>query len=186
MPCLWAVTPCLMELTSSFASSPPHHLISASHRIQIPKILVELSVGKRVGNPDSHTLLVGVLTGTATLEAVWQHLLTRKMCIPCDSAITVLHIFSRETVARVQMFTAALILSAKPKATQMSINRGMRFKTFLSCAVVQESETDQHLKSGSCEPNPGQQTHSIHVAQYFCSIQSATVLVESILVICGS
>lgn len=56
MPCLWAVTPCLMELTSSFASSPPHHLISGSHRIQIPKILVELSIGKRVGNPDSHIL----------------------------------------------------------------------------------------------------------------------------------
>lgn len=107
------------------------------------------------GNPDSHTLLVGVLIGTSHFGGSLAASVNRKMCIPCDSAITVLHIFSRETVARVQMFTAALILSAKPKATQMSINRGMRFKTFLSCAVVQESETDQHLKSGSCEPNPG-------------------------------
>lgn len=132
-----------MKLTSSFASSPPHHLISALHRIQIPKILVELSIGKRVGNADLHTLLAGVVIGTATLEAAWQHLLSCKVCIPCDSAVTVLHIFSRETAAHVQTFTAAPVLSAKPKVAHMFINRGMGLKTFLSYAVVQEGETDQ-------------------------------------------
>lgn len=91
----------------------PRHLISASHRIQIPKILVELSIGKSVGSPDMHTLLVGALIGTATLEAIWQHLLKCKTCTHCDSAVTVLSIFSRETVARVLMFTAASIIRVK-------------------------------------------------------------------------
>lgn len=74
---------------------------------------MELSVGKSVGNPDLHTLLVGVLIGTATLKAIWQRLLKCKMCIPCDSAMILLHVFSRETFAPVQMFTAALILAVK-------------------------------------------------------------------------
>lgn len=93
--------------------STPHNLIRASHRIQIPKILVELSVGKSVRNPDLHTLLVGVLIGTATLKAIWQHLLKCKMCLLCDSAITLLCGFSRETFTPVQMFTAAPILAVK-------------------------------------------------------------------------
>lgn len=74
---------------------------------------MELSVGKSVGNPDLQTPLVGVLIGIATLKANWQHLLKWKMCIPCDSAIILLHVFSRETSAPVRMFTAALILTVK-------------------------------------------------------------------------
>lgn len=104
----------LLQLVCCFASSPPpHNLISASHRVQIPKILMELSVGKTVGNPDLQTLLVGVLIGTVTLKANWQRLLKWKMCIPCDSAIILLHVFSRETSAPVQMFTEVLILTVK-------------------------------------------------------------------------
>lgn len=102
----WSLHPALLPLHT-------RHLISASHRIQIPKILVELIVGKSVRNPDLHTLLVGVLIGTATLEAIWQPLLKCKMCIPCDSAITVFHVFSGETVARVQTFAGALIIIVK-------------------------------------------------------------------------
>ena len=112
----------------------PRHLISASHRIQIPKILVELSIGKSVGNPDMHTLLVGALIGTATLEAIWQHLLKCKTCTPCDSAVTVLHVFSRETVAHVQMFAAASIIRVKNWTTQMSVSRGMIENISVPCS----------------------------------------------------
>ncbi|CAM9837370.1 unnamed protein product, partial [Rangifer tarandus platyrhynchus] len=49
----------------------------------------------------------------------------RAACRRAGVMVTVLHIFSRETVAHVQTFTAAPILSAKPKVAQMSINRGI-------------------------------------------------------------
>lgn len=91
----------------------PRNLSRASHTIRIPKILVEFSVGKSVGNPDLHTLLVGVLICTATLKAIWQCLWKCKMCMPCDSAIILLHVFSGRPFTHVQMFTAALITIVK-------------------------------------------------------------------------
>ena len=72
---------------------------------------------QRKGNP--LTLLVGMQTGTATLEKVWRFLKKLKIKLPYDPAIALLSIYPRDTGKLFQkdtctaMFIAALSTIAK-------------------------------------------------------------------------
>lgn len=94
-----------------FLSAPITSLMSLTQRIQIPKILVKC--WQECGEIQTWTHCRGSINWFSHFEGNLAASIKMQKCLPCDSAITLLYIFSRETYARMQWFTLHLITIVK-------------------------------------------------------------------------